>query len=79
MWWVQPASVALGAPGDNPGVKLVRRENQVVVSWVVDTSLDIIELLAELGIDKAEKAERTVTMIREVFRKHFQVRISDKS
>ncbi|KAL1404756.1 hypothetical protein pipiens_005234 [Culex pipiens pipiens] len=53
-------------------VKLVRRENQVVVSWVVDTSLEIIELLAELGIDKAEKAERTVTMIREVFRKHFQ-------
>ncbi|KAL1398454.1 hypothetical protein pipiens_008954 [Culex pipiens pipiens] len=55
-------------------VKLVRRENQVVASWVVDTSLDIIELLGELGIDKAEKAERTVTMIREVFRKHFQVR-----
>ncbi|XP_001852007.2 uncharacterized protein LOC6042546 [Culex quinquefasciatus] len=63
--------------------KLVRRENQVVanrvVDTVLDTSLNIIELLDELGIDKAEKAERAVAMIREAFRKHFQVRTSDES
>nr|XP_029727959.1 uncharacterized protein LOC109431897 [Aedes albopictus] len=62
--------------------KLIRRENQVVadkvVDTVLDTSLDIISMLDEIGLNE-EKAERAVRMIREAFQKHFKIRTSDEN
>ncbi|EAT41448.1 AAEL006924-PA [Aedes aegypti] len=62
--------------------KLIRRENQVVadkvVDTVLDTSLDIITMLDEIGLNE-EKAERAVRMIREAFQKHFKIRTSDEN
>ncbi|XP_055611888.1 abnormal spindle-like microcephaly-associated protein homolog [Uranotaenia lowii] len=62
--------------------KLLRRENmamaQKVVDTVLDTSLDIIELLDDIGLTP-DKAEMAVVLIRLAFKKHFNVKTSDES
>ncbi|XP_065082431.1 abnormal spindle-like microcephaly-associated protein homolog [Ochlerotatus camptorhynchus] len=77
----QPKNV-LNFIADYMEAKLIRRENQVVankvVDTVLDTSLDIITMLDEIGMDEA-KAERAVQMIRDAFQKHFRVRMSDEN
>ncbi|XP_062555421.1 abnormal spindle-like microcephaly-associated protein homolog [Armigeres subalbatus] len=76
----QPKSV-IHFIADYLEAKLIRRENQVVadkvVDTVLDTSLDIINMLDEMGLNQ-EKAEQAVHMIRDAFQKHFKIRMSDE-